>query len=108
MTLADLNLILNSIDGFSGKVAYRSFPVDEAPQLPFITYYENYANNFSADGIVHFSAPHVTIELYTEARDLASEQKIENALTTNNLFYTKDITYVDDEKCYMVIYESEL
>ena len=108
MTLQELHTILTGITGFADKVAYRAFPVDAAPPLPFIAYIETGANNFAADGVVYAAAHQVQVELYTAERDLNSEALVEKALTDNNIYYTKDIAYLDDELCYMIIYGTEI
>lgn len=106
--LGELKRILKSIPGFENKVAYRAFPVGEAPALPFICYLETNANNFYADGKVYKSASVVDIELYSRNRDTMSENLIEDTLERNEITWTKDIEYIDDQKCYEVIYTVEV
>lgn len=106
--LGELKRILKSIPGFENKVAYRAFPVGEAPALPFICYLETNANNFYADGKVYKSASVVDIELYSRNRDTVSENLIEDTLERNEITWTKDIEYIDDQKCYEVIYTVEV
>lgn len=106
--LEELSIILESIAGFKDKVAYRSFPVGEAPKLPFICYLETQTNNIYADNEVYMSMSVVDIELYSKHRDLRSEKKIEDKLRENHITWTKDIEYIDDEKCYEVIYTVEV
>ena len=43
-------------------------------------------------------------ELYTDFKDLASEQKIEDALDAAGIFYNKSETWIDSEKLYEVLY----
>lgn len=106
--LGELKRILKSIPGFENKVAYRAFPVNKAPALPFICYLETNANNFYADGKVYKSASVVDIELYSRNRDTMSENLIEDTLERNEITWTKDIEYIDDQKCYEVIYTVEV
>lgn len=106
--LEELRKILESIKEFKGKVAYRAFPVNEAPKLPFICYQETGTNSFFADGKIYNSASVVDIELYSRNRDTVSEQLIEKKLEENNITWGKDIEYLDDEKCYEVIYTVEV
>lgn len=108
MTINDVKTMLKSIIGFENKVAYRAFPVNEAPKLPFICYQETGTNNFFADDTVFVSLSIVDIELYSVHRDLVSESLIENKLRENNITWDKDIEYIEDEKCYEVIYTVEV
>lgn len=108
MTIAQVKTMLESIQGFNDKVAYHSFPVGDAPELPFICFLETGTNNFSADGIVYEEIHQVQIELYAIHRDLVSEALIDAKLTENNIYYNKNILYLDDEKCFETIYDIEV
>lgn len=106
--LEELKNILESIPGFSNKVAYRAFPEKEAPRLPFICYLETSTHNFYADGKVYSNTSIVDIELYSRFRDTTSETKLENVLRSNGITWTKDIEYIDSERCYETIYTVEV
>lgn len=106
--LEKLKEILESITGFEKKVAYRAFPEKEAPKLPFICYLETGANTFYADNKVYSSTDIVDIELYSKYKDKKSEQLIEKALADNNITWTKDRQYLENEKCYETIYTVEV
>lgn len=105
MTLADLYTMLNSIEGFTGKVAYRAFPKGHAPKLPYICYLATQTNNFGADNKVYMVIQNVDIELYTVNKDPASEALVESALNSNNIVWEKYEDYLDDEQIYMITYE---
>lgn len=106
MTLADLMTKLDLV--LHGKVTYRSWPVGEAPQLPFICFMATGSDNFGADNIVYHSRTPVRIELYEVSKDLTLEGQLEAALTDAGLFWEREETYLDDEKCYEIIYEVTL
>lgn len=106
--MEQLRRLLESIKGFRNKVAYRAFPVNEAPKLPFICYMETGTDNFYADNTVYQSASVVDIELYSRNRDIVSEKLIEEKLRENHITWSKDIEYLDDEKCYETIYTVEV
>lgn len=108
MTLEQFRILLESINGFTGKVAYETFPLDRAPELPFICFIAPDSNNFAADGIVYHKAISIQVELYSKYRDRVSENLIEQKLTDNGIFYQWENTYLDDEKCYMTIYRLEI
>lgn len=108
MTLAEIQSMLNSIEGFSGKVAYRAFPVGKAPKLPFICYMFTNTNNFNADNKVYHVIQSVDIELYTKTKDITSEGLIETALNSNNIVWEKYEEWIDDEEVYQITYEIEV
>lgn len=107
-TLSDIKTMLTGISGFADKVAYRAFPENKAPPLPFICFREDMSDNFAADGIVYYPVLRVNIELYSRLKDLASEQAIENALTQAGIFYEKSESYIEAEQVFMELYEFEV
>ena len=108
MTLEQLSTTLESIEGFSGKVVYYAWPEGQAPALPFICYLENGSNGFAADGISFYASRRIDIELYTRLRDMTSEGAVEAALTEASIYWSKEINYIDSEKCYQITYEVEI
>ena len=84
-------------------VAYRAFPVGNAPPLPFVCYLFSSTNNFNA---VYQVINRISIELYTESKDLEAENAVEAAL--KGLCWEKSEEYLDDEQCYEIIYEIEV
>lgn len=104
MTLAQLATLLEGIPGFIGKVAYRAFPIGEAPDLPYVTFLERNSENFVADNSVFYPQTSVDIELYTECKDTVTESLVESALTDSELVWSKDEDYLDSEDCYMIVY----
>lgn len=104
MTLADVYTMLTGISGFTGKVAYRQFPVGQAPALPFICYLDTSTNNFIADNKVYAVIQEIDVELYFEFKDTTSEGLIEAALNANNIIWEKYEEYLRDEEVYEVIY----
>ena len=103
MTLEELKDLLGTT-GF--PVAYREWPENEAPPLPFICYLVTYSNNFAADGQVYYPIDHVQVELYTKLKDQEAEDKVEQAMS--GLFWEKTETYISTEKCYQILYEIEV
>lgn len=103
MELKDLKTLLESAVG-SSKVAYRAFPAGKAPKLPFICYLVSGSDNFIADGRVYEKRTEVDIELYTAKKDIATENKLEEALDEAFLIWNKTEEYLEDEQCYEIIY----
>lgn len=108
MELSEVKTLLENITGYSGKVVYWAWNEGSAPALPFICYFETGNNNFEADGIVYHSSRQIRIELYTEDKQPNEEAKVESALTEAGIVWTKECEYLDDEKCWMIIYIVEV
>ena len=104
MTLAELTTILTGITGFSNKVAYRAFPENEAPALPFICYFVTGSDNTIADNRVFVPHQNVTIELYTRNKDVTSEELLESALNNASIPWEKFEDYISSEHCYQITY----
>ena len=90
--------------------AYHHFAEGELPEPPFICYLLPGSNNFSADDKVYYKINEVHIELYTDLKDLAVEQQLEDVLDEHGIFYNKSETWIESEKLYEVlcIFEMEV
>ena len=88
--------------------AYHHFAEGESPEPPFICYLLPGSNNFSADGKVYYKINEVHIELYTDLKDLAVEQQLEDVLDEHGIFYNKSETWIESEKLYEVLYIFEM
>lgn len=105
MTLSELKEILERTEL---PVCYNAFPVGDAPALPFIVYIETGSNNFGADNKVFYKSKQIAVELYTATKSASTEELVESVLDGADIFYLKQETYLDDEKCYEVIYTMEV
>ena len=83
--------------------AYHHFAEGEAVEPPFICYLLPGSNNFSADGKVYHKINEVHIELYTDLKDLAVEQQVEDVLDEHEIFYNKSEVWIESEKHYEVL-----
>jgi len=108
MTLAELNTALKTITGFAKKVVYRAWPEGSAPALPFIVFLAEGSDNFGADDKVYKEINRISVELYSKNKDTASESAIETLFGNLSLYWEKDEVYLDDEKCYEIIYSIEV
>lgn len=84
------------------------FAEGEAPEPPFLCYLLPGSDHFAADGRAYFKVHEVRIELYTDFKDLATEQKVETVLDASGIFYSKTETWIDSEKLYEVLYTFEV
>lgn len=109
MTLEQLGNLLESVPGFSGRVAYRSFPVGEAPGLPFVCYLQTGVNTMRADDLIYYSIPTVDVELYTALKSPEIENLIEAALAAAGIVWTRDPDeWLNSERCFMIVYHLTL
>lgn len=88
--------------------AYHHFEEGQSPAPPFLVYLYPGTNNFSADGTVYQGVNQLDIELYTDIKDLEAEKSVEAVLKKHGFFYEKTETYLESEKMYEVIYETEV
>ena len=88
--------------------AYSHFAEGESPEPPFLCYLLPRSDNFSADGAVYHKLSVVHFEVYTDKKDRALENRVEDVLDKNNIFYNKSEVWINSEKLYEVIYSFEL
>lgn len=87
---------------------YYHFSEKEAPAPPFIVFWYPGINDDVADNVNYGKIVQLTIELYTDNKDFTQEAAVENALTAAGLAYEKSETFIDSERLYEVLYESEV
>lgn len=100
--------IANLIKSIGVPFSYYQFDDDTSVAPPFICYFYPERNDVLADDTNYQKVEHLIVELYTENKDFALEQKVEEALTGAGLVYTKDDEFLDDEKMHEAIYETEI
>ena len=84
--------------------SYYQFNNDTAVAPPFICYFYTGDNDLLADDSNYQKIENLVVELYTAQKDFTNEALIETALNDAGLVYSREETYIDDEKLYMVIY----
>lgn len=113
MTYKKVYLVLSNIEFEPGKkipVAYLMFPVDDPtnPPPPFICYYYTGDDDLKADNTNYQKIRPITVELYTDNKDFAIANAVETALNAAGLVFSRNESYIDTEKMYMVSYETEI
>ena len=88
--------------------AYSHFAEGESPEPPFLCYLLPRSDNFSADGAVYHKLSVVHFEVYTDKKDRALENRVEDVFDKNNIFYNKSEVWINSEKLYEVIYSFEM
>lgn len=102
MTLPELKRLLDTLDL---PVAYRAWGVGNVPELPYILYYADEDIGFFADDMVYSEGYAVTIEVYSQAKDLSLEEKVKKLLNDNKLPYTPYESFLESENMYEKAYE---
>ncbi|WP_195270326.1 hypothetical protein [Eubacterium sp. 1001713B170207_170306_E7] len=105
MTLQALEVLLKTT---GMPVAYHHWEVGEVPPLPYLIYYEDSSDSFYADNRVYQQVIGVTVELYTDRKDPAIEEKLETVMDHNDIAYTTYESYLESEQMYLHGYEFEI
>lgn len=105
MTLSE---VVSMLEEAGIPVAYRAFEVGNAPAPPFICYL--FANNVpeSADDANYVHIEELNIELYTDSKDFNLETEIETILTEHDLAFSREETWLDDDRMQMTIFTMEV
>lgn len=93
---------------FELPYAYDHFAEGESPEPPFLVYLYTDSDNFAADGIAYFKKDRLHVELYTDRKDMELEQQIEDVLDAHGLFYNKSEVWIQSERLYEVLYQTEV
>ena len=99
--------ISDMIEGFGLPFAYYEFPeTQEAP--PFICFLFTDSDDLLADNTNYAKIRPLSIELYTDNKDFALEQRIETALNDAGLVFTRTEIYIDSERMFQVTYNTSV
>lgn len=88
--------------------AYYQFPDGTGQQPPFICFFYPNNNDVLADNSNYQKVEHLAIELYTDNKDFALEASVEAVLNLNGLVYTRDEEYLNNERMFEVVYETDV
>ena len=102
MTLEELNSLLNQT---GLPVTYRQWAEGQVPELPYIVYYADNTNNYFADNQVYQKIQNVSIELYSNMKNIREEQKIESLLDAHKIEWDAYEQEIESEKMFEVLYE---
>ena len=103
MTYKEVKTLLS---GAGIPVVYYQWPVDKAPNPPYICFYYPGDNDFKADDSNYAKIRELNVELYTDEKDFALEETMEALL--KDLVYSRTETYIDSERMFQVVYETEV
>lgn len=89
-------------------VQYRAFQVGQAPELPYLIFYENDSDNIFADNSNWFDVLNVVCELYTDEKDIELETKLHKLFYDLEIQYNSTETYIDSENMYLKTYDVQI
>lgn len=103
-TLEELKALLDTLNI---PVAYSHF--NKATSTPYLVYYVDGQDNTFADNIVYLKTMDITIELYTDKKDVTLEGQLEKLLNDNELPYnmTSEL-YISEDKLYEIVYNIKI
>ena len=88
--------------------AYHHFAEGESPAPPFLLFLSPGEETFSADNVAYYSFKQLDIEHYTDKKNPALEEEIEDVLTQHEIYFTKSEAWIESERLYEVLYEMEV
>ena len=100
--------ITNMLKEAGLPLAYDHFAEGESPEPPFLIFLFPGSDNMFADNGVYFKISQLNMELYTNKKDPELEEKLEDILTANEIPWEKSEVWIDSEKMYEVLYQTEI
>ena len=89
-------------------VAYYQFPEGDAPGTPFAVYYAEDNEDAFADNENYQEVINVTIELYTDKKDLQLERAVKSFLRSQEIVYAKSDQPIESEDMHETIFLIQL
>ena len=89
-------------------LAYDHFAEGESPEPPFLIFLFPGTVNVFADDTVYQKIDELNIELYTDKKDPETENLIEDILIAHELPYEKSEVWIESEKMYEVLYQTQM
>ena len=100
--------ITNMLKEAGLPLAYDQFAEGESPEPPFLIFLFPGSDNMFADNGVYFKISQLNMELYTDKKDPELEEKLEDILTAHEISWEKSEVWIDSEKMYEVLYQTEI
>lgn len=105
MTYEEINEMMQEV---GLPFAYHHFAEGESPNPPFLLFLSPGENTFGADNLMYHSFKMLNIELYTDEKSPKTEGRVEEILRQHHIFYNKSEVWIESEKLYEVLYETEV
>lgn len=103
-----LQEIAEMIAGIGIPFAYRSFESGTGQEPPFICYLYTGNTPEPADNINYVKLETLAIELYTNQKDFVLEEEVEAVLTSHDMVFNREETWLSDEQMQMTTYTMEV
>jgi hypothetical protein len=100
--------ITNMLKEAELPLAYDHFAEGESPDPPFLIFLFPGSDNMFADNGVYFKISQLNMELYTDKKDPELEEKLEDILTAHEIPWEKSEVWIESEKMYEVLYQTEI
>ena len=88
--------------------AYYQFTKDTAVAPPFVCFFYPNDSDLYADDENYQKITHLTIEVYTDAKDFALEKTVEDVLRSHGFTWTRSESRLGSERMFEVIYETDV
>lgn len=99
--------IAQMIESIGLPYAFYQFPDDTEQAPPFICFLYDY-DDFYADDSNYADKVVLTVELYTDTKDIPLESAVEAVLDENEMTWSKESTYIDSERMWQTSYTMEV
>ena len=103
MTLKEVKAMVSAM-GFPCRYSHFS----KTPTPPYVVFYYPSETDPHADNSNYINKRQLFIELFTKTKDQASEASVESVLRQHGLSWYKQTDFLNDEKLYQTVYESEV
>lgn len=103
-----MNKVISILQKIGIPFAYDHFAEGDSPNPPFLCWMTSQSDHFSADGSAYLKISEVHLELYTDYKDPAIEEKVEEVLDDNRIFYSKSEVWIENEQLFEVLYIFEM
>ena len=87
---------------------YYKFAEDTKQEPPFICYFFDGSEDLYADGTNYLRLERLYIELYTDRKDFALEDKLQKILNKNGIAFSKEEDNIDSEHMHVTVYTTTI
>jgi len=99
--------IAQMIESIGLPYAYYQFPDDTQQAPPFICFLYDY-DDIYADDSNYVKRVVLTVELYTDTKNIPLESAVEAVFDGNEMTWSKESTYIDSERMWQTSYSMEV
>lgn len=103
MTLLEVAQMVASIG-----LPYRYSHFSETPQPPYVVFYYPSETDPHADNSNYINKRQLFVELFTKKKDADAEAQLEAVLKSAGFSWYKQTDFLNDEKLFQTVYESEV